>query len=104
MMTGWLSPEGKFYECGYMEHLSFCDDIVHDRYKINSKNNEEFLENHGWVKISMTTYISHELHILWKMGNHLTEKQKEFLLFYYEQYKDWLNKSCRLDLEEELFE
>lgn len=47
--SGWLSPDGKFYPCGYMEHIS----IAH---RLN--RNEGTLEELGWIKIQSGWAIS----------------------------------------------
>lgn len=47
--SGWLSPDGKFYACGYMEHISMADEL---------NRNEGTLEELGWIKIQGGTAIS----------------------------------------------
>ena len=44
--SGWLSPKGKFYPCGYMEHISMAGRLG---------KNELDLEERGWVKIQNGT-------------------------------------------------
>jgi len=46
---GWLAPDGGFYPCRYMEHLS-------EAYRLswvhhNSKDGEKELERQGWAKV-----------------------------------------------------
>jgi hypothetical protein len=46
---GWLAPDGKFYPCGYMEHLG-------EAYRLalvlhNDDDGEKTLEEKGWAKI-----------------------------------------------------
>jgi len=40
--NGWMSPEGKLYECEYSSHLSLCDRLGFRSLEI---------ENLGWVKV-----------------------------------------------------
>lgn len=46
---GWLAPDGKFYPCGYMEHLSEAYRLALVLY--NSDDGEKTLEEKGWAKI-----------------------------------------------------
>jgi len=41
--SGWLSPEGKFYRCGYMEHIGMARRLGFQ---------ESSLEKLGWVKLT----------------------------------------------------
>jgi len=47
--AGWLAPDGKFYPCRYMEHLSEAYRLALVYY--NSDNGEKTLEEKGWAKI-----------------------------------------------------
>jgi len=40
---GWLSPEGKFYQCGWQEHISLAFDLG---------ETQNALEQKGWIKLS----------------------------------------------------
>lgn len=40
---GWLSPEGKFYQCGWREHISLAGDLG---------KTQVMLEQQGWIKLS----------------------------------------------------
>jgi len=48
---GWLSPQGKFYRCGWMEHISLADALGYT---------EKQLEELGWIKISNNRAIPSE--------------------------------------------
>ena len=51
--NGWLSPDGKFYACGMMEHITLATQIFADTIKEpESVNWERFMEVLGWVKIA----------------------------------------------------
>lgn len=102
MVLGWLSPNGELIEADYMTHIYVASDICEKYYGLtNVWLADDELINRGWVHITMTTFIDHELHVIWKFGGHLTEAQKEYLKPEVESNIEWLNKSCRLDLEEE---
>lgn len=47
--AGWLAPNGKFYPCHYMEHLSEAYRLALVHY--NSDDGEKTLEEKGWAKI-----------------------------------------------------
>lgn len=47
--AGWLAPDGKFYPCRYMEHLSEAYRLALVHY--NDQDGEETLEEKGWAKI-----------------------------------------------------
>lgn len=46
---GWISPEGKYFHCGYQGHISLADRICFG--VIDTDNAEHYLEEHGWCKI-----------------------------------------------------
>jgi len=46
--SGWIAPNGKFYECGTEQHTSLADWLLEDKFE----NNEHELEERGWVKLS----------------------------------------------------
>lgn len=45
-MNGWLSPEGRFYECGINQHLEKARELF------LSENPERSLERLRWLKIT----------------------------------------------------
>lgn len=49
--TGWLGPDGRFYPCGYQEHIGVADRICRDR-TIDAPLGERKLEELGWVKLA----------------------------------------------------
>lgn len=46
---GWISPEGKYFHCGYQGHSSLAGKICFGM--IETDNAERYLEEHGWCKI-----------------------------------------------------
>ena len=51
MKLGFLSPEGKFYECGFIDHLSLADKLLDKIYKQQSNNPVDKLCKCGWIAI-----------------------------------------------------
>lgn len=81
--TGWLAPDGTFFQCDVMDHIAVADELVEKfgYHDINCRN-DDILMNHGWVHISIS-FFCHEFRIYW--DKHLTELQKSFLKPYFEQ-------------------
>ena len=50
-MLGFISPDGKFYECGFYEHISLADRLLEEVYKQQSNNPVDKLCKCGWVII-----------------------------------------------------
>ena len=46
---GWISPEGRYFHCGYQCHAALADRICFGMADTN--NAEHYLEEHGWCKI-----------------------------------------------------
>lgn len=46
-MNGWLSPRGKFYECGVSEHAELAQELF-----LGSKNPEKRAEDCHWIKFT----------------------------------------------------
>ena len=46
---GWISPDGKYFHCGYQGHNSLAYDICFGM--VDTDNAERYLEEHGWCKI-----------------------------------------------------
>lgn len=46
---GFVSPEGKYFHCGYQGHAALADRICFGMVETN--NAEHYLETHGWCKI-----------------------------------------------------
>ena len=46
---GWISPEGRYFHCGYQGHVALADNICFGM--VDTDNAEYYLEAHGWCKI-----------------------------------------------------
>lgn len=46
---GWISPDGKYFHCGYQGHANLAYKICFGM--IETSNAEHYLEEHGWCKI-----------------------------------------------------
>ena len=46
---GWISPEGRYFHCGYQGHIALADHICFGM--VDTDNAEYYLEEHGWCKI-----------------------------------------------------
>lgn len=105
-ITGWLSPEGKMYNCEYMDHIAKADTLIKE-YNYEKENNrpDDILMNHGWVHLTKMSFCMPfpQWCIFWKdpSRRHLTEAQKIFLKPYIEEYKDFICESCITDLKYE---
>lgn len=103
MKLGWLSPDGKLYECRYSEHISMAYELVNkfniDRdifYKKGIDIEDDMLLASGWIKIGRDS-IHHCYYIgfpdnfdpdIIKMLAHrkaiITQDQKTFLKHLYD--------------------
>jgi hypothetical protein len=103
-LLGWLSPEGKMYECEYLDHIATAEELCSKYgYTDEDVHCDDILMKHGWVHLSMTTFFSHSWIIMWNepWKQHLTIPQKHFLKPYIEKWKDWLDPSSITDLKYE---
>lgn len=46
---GWISPDGKYFHCGYQGHIALADKICFGM--VETDNAELYLEEHGWCKV-----------------------------------------------------
>ena len=46
---GWISPDGKYFHCGYQGHIALANKICFGM--VDTNNAEYYLEEHGWCKI-----------------------------------------------------
>lgn len=100
--TGWMAPNGNFYQTKYMEHLAVADEIWRSLYgqdAVPPNNVDEKLVNIGWCEIHYLTFFEHGF--LFHFERHLTEEQKQIIKPVFEKEKERILKSSRLDLEEE---
>lgn len=103
LKTGWMSPDGDFYPCEYMEHISVAYEIWDKMYKdlfpdITCLLDQKLIE-FGWCEIQVITFMEHGF--LFNFARHLTPEQKRVIKPVFEENKHFLIKSTLLDLEEE---
>ena len=46
---GWISPDGRYFHCGYQGHNALASNICFGM--VDTNNAERYLEEHGWCKI-----------------------------------------------------
>lgn len=51
MLLGFVSPNGKFFECDYYGHLSLADKLLEDVYRQKSNVPVDMLCKFGWVVV-----------------------------------------------------
>jgi len=105
---GWLSPEGKLHACELMDHWAVAKEICSDLGQKGVSHPDDWLLNHGWVHLTVTTYIDHGWAVIFPYNTRgrLTKEQHDFLKPYVEQNKDFLAEAFVTDLKyefEELF-
>lgn len=84
LATGWLAPDGSFFECHSYDHNAEAKEIVDKiEYECTDNHYDDFLMKKGWVYIGISSYGRHEWRIGWK--NFLTNAQKVFLKPYFEE-------------------
>lgn len=73
---GWISPDGKYYHCGYQGHAALAASICFGMYETN--NPERCLEEHGWCKI-YKSLTEEEYHVYVSEKFAITKAQFETL-------------------------
>ena len=99
--TGYIDPNGIFYPCGYMEHLSVADEILKELYGIPERKTdpEDLLMQKGWLSIHRTEFLVHEWLFGWK--GHLTPEQIKVIRPAVEEEKEWISDLSLFYLEQE---
>ena len=69
---GWLSPDGKFYVCGFYEHDSSAKHLSAIYY--NSILGTKLLEENGWIKVGDNGFV------FFDYARQLTKKQIDTLV------------------------
>ncbi len=104
MIFGWLSPEGKMYECPYYGHIGLAYDLV-EEYKIDKHRlfadydisaEDDMLLFTGWVKIGKDQSTNGYAVIPPEAGScglkvriaKVTEEQKRYLKHMYDEEPD----------------
>lgn len=103
LKTGWMSPDGDFYPCEYMEHIPLAyeiwDEMYANLFPDITYNFEQKLIEFGWCEIQVITFMEHGF--LFNFARHLTPEQKRVIMPVFEDNKHRLIKSSLSDLEEE---
>lgn len=87
LKTGWLSPDCKFYPCGYREHSWLAYRINEELYngELSGDISDE-LQTRGWLSIHYGRFIYHGYYFGFKF---LTPKQiKSLEKIYYDNYDE----------------
>lgn len=103
-MLGFVSPEGKFYECGYFEHIKLADELLEKGYKQQSNNPVDNLCKHGWVVIQ-SSFIGFAGDDAYNTPQ-LTREQKEWLNENWQKmsYDQQIGLNLCLEINEMLYE
>lgn len=103
LTTGFMSPTGEFYPCGYMEHLSLADEIYDELYpNTYTPDPEGELVKNGWVAIHRLTYI--DFGYIFDINRHLTNEQKAVIRPVFESNREDILRYNREILELEFEE
>lgn len=70
---GWVAPDGRFFFCDYGGHISLAGKIVGELEKVADP--EQYLEDHGWAKISSGKLHGKQFYIGMGVGKKLTDAQ-----------------------------
>lgn len=94
-IVGWLSPDGKLYQCDYQGHIAKAEEICKEyNYTDTNEIKDDVLLSHNWVHLTMTTYLTHCWMILWDYNLHLTAEQKYLLKPFIEENVRYINDLC----------
>lgn len=88
--SGWLAPDGHFTKCKSQEHIATAKEIAGNN--ITDGRADEYLLNHGYVKIYRGSFLDHHWHIVWYYF--LTDAQKSFLRQIFEDAENDIDASC----------
>jgi hypothetical protein len=76
-MHGWLSPDGKFYKCEWMEHIWMARVLLYSMFGEEARRSDEGrLEKMGWMKISQGTTFP-------PPGQYATTRQRNLVFDYF---------------------
>ena len=69
LATGFVDPNGRFFPCGYMEHMSTAQDILAELYGVEEilVDPEKALALRGWIAIKRLLSGEHEWLIDWEI-------------------------------------
>jgi hypothetical protein len=94
---GWLSPSGQFTQCEPYEHIAVAEELVDG--KVPCIAADEYLLDHGWVKIYRESFCGHKWLVDWR--GFLSEPQKSFLRPIFEDAQNDIYIYCRDCWEDE---
>ena len=98
--TGWLSPEGKLYDCDYYEHIGLAREIAEKSGASDEEmwTAEDYLFKHGWVRISMIVFLDHGFVVSFPSSRTISQEQRQFLKPYVENDISIFSKLANTDL------
>ena len=94
---GWLSSSGEFISCKPYEHMAVAQELVAN--KVPYSVADDYLLDHGWVKIYSGARLDHQWHIGWR--GFLSDPQKSFLRPIFENPENDIDVYCRECWEDE---
>lgn len=111
MPTGWLSPSGELFKCGYYEHNATAEEIC-KKFNIEYNNLSYFGKDDalfalGWCKLAISSLGDKQYLVLWERP--LTPYQRYFLNDYFDNEQELLfpmdtTSYCKYYHEDEFFE
>jgi hypothetical protein len=100
--SGWINTNGKFYECGFEQHISLADFLMETGVvPYVSENAERYLEEKNWLKLS-NGEIRYNLRN--PLRDKLTKKQKQTIVNYFTTKKKLINILGRNYTENDFYE
>lgn len=103
LTTGWMAPDGDFYQTGVMEHLFLAHELVETYYPDSPyvPYEDDILLKHGWCKVTIMNFLEHGYYFVW--NRHLTAEQKAVIKPIYEANRGRIVHSNCCDLDDELY-
>lgn len=106
MKTGWLSPDGRFYECpSYGHYLAARKIIELLGYKTKDERYgtiDDTLLNRGFVRIGICSMGEHGQSLQWT--KRLTDFQIKFMTPYFEENDMPVTSYSKMEWEREMYE
>jgi len=78
--SGYLSPDGKFYACGYMEHLQLQEVLIGGGLTNGFTSSSKELIDVGWIKVSAARFTCND-------DKKVTKRQINFIYDFFEAHK-----------------
>lgn len=88
---GWLSSSGEFVQCEPYEHMAVAQGLIASKALYSVA--DDYLLDHGWVKIYRESFNGHKWHVDWK--GFLSDPQKSFLRPIFEDCENDIYAYCR---------